>query len=525
MEHITSTAYKDQKPGTSGLRKKTKVFMQPNYSEHFLSGCLDILTKIGESFVIGGDGRYYSEHVIQLTIELAAAFQRPLTIFIGQNGILSTPAASYIIRKNKLSGGILLTASHNPGGIDEDFGIKLNCENGGPASELVTDQLYNYTKSITGYSILKLEKVAIDKIGVYKLGNVTVKVIDSTSDYLQYMQTIFDFPKIKSFVHEQQFTILFDAMSGVTGPYAKAIFKALGVENSTIRDIPLPDFGKGHPDPNLTYAKTLVEKVKANKIQFGAASDGDGDRNMIISFDQFVSPGDSVAVIAHHYKAIPYFKGGLKGVARSMPTSKALDKVAEKLKIPCYETPTGWKFFGNLMDADKLSICGEESFGTGSDHIREKDGIWAILAWLSIVAETKKGIAAILADFWEEYGRYYFTRYDYEQVSGEGATKMMAHLLTLQNEKDFKVDTFCYTDPIDHSVSDNQGVRLMFNDGSRVIFRLSGTGSSGATVRMYIDKYDKNYKLPDALQGLVKRALDISNLEAFIERSEPTVIT
>eukprot|EP00835_Amoeboradix_gromovi_P000873 NODE_33_length_32023_cov_0.217579.p4 type:complete len:525 gc:universal NODE_33_length_32023_cov_0.217579:15722-17296(+) len=524
MQQVKSVPFQDQKPGTSGLRKKTRVFMEPNYTEHFLSGCLDILTSSGDSFLIGGDGRYYNKTVIQTAIEMASVYKKPLTIYIGQNGILSTPAASYIIRKNKLAGGILLTASHNPGGIDEDFGIKLNGENGGPASEQVTDLLFKYTLKIDGYKIHKRDPIDLDKISELKIENLTIKIIDSTSDYLDYMKTIFDFNSISNFIKSQNFSILFDAMNGVTGPYAKSIFKSLGLEDCTIRNVPLPDFGKSHPDPNLTYAKELVDKVKANKIQFGAASDGDGDRNMIISFDQFVSPGDSVAVIAHHHKCIPYFKNGLKGVARSMPTSKALDNVAEKLNLQCYETPTGWKYFGNLMDAEKLSICGEESFGTGSDHIREKDGLWAILAWLSIVAHTGLSVKEILTDFWKQYGRYYFTRYDYEQVSAKDAKLMMDHILTLKGD-DFKVDEFTYTDPIDNSVSSNQGIRLLFRDKSRVIFRLSGTGSSGATVRMYVDKYDKDYLLSDALDGLINRALDLSKLPEYIHRSTPTVIT
>ena len=524
MQQKSSKPFLDQKPGTSGLRKKTKVFMGENYTEHFISACLTSLLKVGNTFVIGGDGRFYNTEVIQKTIELARALEKEMVIYVGQDGILSTPAASYLIRKLKLSGGILLTASHNPGGIDEDFGIKLNCENGGPAPESVTNELYEMTKKMNSYKIFELETIDVSKVHSITVGKVKVHVIDSTSDYLALMKSIFDFSQIANFVKQSNFSILFDAMNGVTGPYAKAIFKDLGIANSTIRDVPLPDFGKGHPDPNLTYAHELVERVHKESIQFGAASDGDGDRNMIISFDQFVSPGDSVALIAHFHKHIPYFKNGLKGVARSMPTSQAIDAVAKQLKLKCYETPTGWKYFGTLLDANAISICGEESFGTGSDHIREKDGLWAILAWLSIIAATGKSVKQLLTELYEVYGRYYFTRYDYEQVDAVGAKAMMDHLLQLKSN-DFSVDNFSYTDPIDNSIATNQGIRLLFKDSSRVIFRLSGTGSSGATVRMYVDKFDKNYKLQDPLKGIIENALALSQLSSFIKRNEPTVIT
>ncbi|KAI3646125.1 hypothetical protein MP228_009053 [Amoeboaphelidium protococcarum] len=556
---VNTQAFQDQKPGTSGLRKRVKVFQQKNYVENFIQSIITAggLCRSGAQIVVGGDGRYYSKEVIQATLAICAA-NEVNTVYVGQNGILSTPACSNIIRKYKLNGGIILTASHNPGGPDNDFGIKYNSSNGGPASESVTDKIYELSRSITEYQIADIPQIDLGKISTVNVGDMVVEIIDSTKDYVELMKRIFPFDQLKSFLSDgQSFKLLFDGMHGVTGPYARAIFvDELKLDDSCLMNCkPLPDFGGHHPDPNLTYAKDLVDKVKREKIDFGAASDGDGDRNMIISHDAFVNPSDSVAVIASNYKCIPYFaKTGLKGLARSMPTSASLDRVAAKLKVDCYETPTGWKFFGNLMDAQKLSICGEESFGTGSDHIREKDGIWAILAWLTILAaksqqqqqqtEAVVSINSVLTEHYKEYGRNFFTRYDYEEIESDKANAMYKNLLQLVegegreqfinsqhgNFKVVKADNFSYVDPIDKSVSKNQGVRIIFEDGSRVIFRLSGTGSAGATVRLYAEMYTQDESLygaecSEVIKSLVQVALKISKLPEYTGRTEPTVIT
>jgi len=478
-------------------------------------------------------------------------------LIIGHDGILSTPAASNIIRKYKADGGILLTASHNPGGPNNDFGIKYNMDNGGPAPEKVTDDIFSISKTLTSYKVLDAGELDISKIGDYTYGPLAVTIIDSVADYVVLVKEIFDFPLIKSFLSANpNFKVLFDGLHGVTGPYGRAIFvDTLGLPESSIQNcVPLPDFGGGHPDPNLIYAHSLVEAVEANNIQFGAASDGDGDRNMIYGKGAFVTPCDSVAIIADKADSIPYFKkGGVHGLARSMPTSAAIDQVAKAKGLPYFEVPTGWKFFGNLMDAGKLSICGEESFGTGSDHIREKDGIWAVIAWLNIIAfenQTKpgSGITEILQEFYGKYGRNFFSRYDYEEVPSEGASKLVANLDKLLNDPNFKgtvyqpsdqserpfvvagLTNFSYTDPIDGSVSKNQGHIITFEDGSRIVFRLSGTGSQGATVRMYVERYTDNpekYTQETAvgLASLIEVALKISNLVEYLGRTKPNVIT
>ncbi|KAL2269900.1 hypothetical protein VTJ83DRAFT_2084 [Remersonia thermophila] len=544
--------FSDQKPGTSGLRKKVMVFQQPHYSESFIAS---ILLSIPEGakdafLVIGGDGRFWNPEVIQLIAKIGAAYGVK-KLLIGQNGILSTPAASHIIRKRKATGGILLTASHNPGGPKNDFGIKYNLANGGPAPESVTNRIFETSKQLTSYKIANIPDIDIANIGTKTYGDLEVEVVDSTTDYVEMLKDIFDFALIKEFfATHPDFKVLFDALSGVTGPYGKAIFErelGLGPE-STQNCEPSPDFNDGHPDPNLTYAHELVEVVEKKQIPFGAASDGDGDRNMIYGAGAFVSPGDSLAIIAHHAKLIPYFqKNGVYGLARSMPTSGAVDLVAKKQGLDCYEVPTGWKFFCALFDADKLSICGEESFGTGSNHIREKDGLWAIVAWLNIIAGlgmanpgVTPSIKQIQKDFWAEYGRTFFTRYDYENVDSDGANKVVGVLKALVDDPTFvgskvgdrtvtEAGNFSYTD-LDGSVSSNQGLYVRFSSGSRIVVRLSGTGSSGATIRLYIEQhssdpatYDQDAQ--DFLKPEIEMATSLLKFKEFIGRDEPDVKT
>ncbi|KAI0311109.1 hypothetical protein OF83DRAFT_1069367 [Amylostereum chailletii] len=520
VKEIKTTPFEGQKPGTSGLRKRVKIFQQEHYTENFVQAIFDAIPLQGATLVVGGDGRYYSPEAVHKILQIASA-NGVAKVILGQNGILSTPAASNVIRKYKANGGILLTASHNPGGPNADFGIKYNVENGGPAPENVTDQIFAKTKTISSYKIIDLPAVDISKIAETTYGPLKVSVIDSVADYLQLLEEIFDFSLIKSFLqaHTSDFKVLFDGLHGVTGPYARAILvDTIGLPESSVQNcVPLPDFGGGHPDPNLTYAHSLVEVVERDNIAFGAASDGDGDRNMIYGKGAFVTPSDSVAIIADWADAIPYFKkGGVKGLARSMPTSAAIDQVAKKKGLEYFEVPTGWKFFGNLMDAGRLSICGEESFGTGSDHIREKDGLWAIVG----------------------------------EVPSEGAHKLVAHVDSLMASSSFKGKAytsastgtsfsiaggynFDYTDPIDGSVSKKQGQVVTFTDGSRVVWRLSGTGSQGATVRMYVERYvaaDAGAKelerdTAEGLKALIEVALEISQLKEFLGREQPTVIT
>ncbi|KAK9324219.1 hypothetical protein V1517DRAFT_318002 [Lipomyces orientalis] len=552
IQTVKTTTFEGQKPGTSGLRKKVTVFQQPNYTENFIQAILLSIPEGAENatLVIGGDGRYYNKEVVQLIAKISAA-NGVAKLIIGQNGILSTPAASHVIRKRKATGGILLTASHNPGGPNADFGIKYNLSNGGPAPESVTNKIYEVSTKIQSYEISAIPDIDLATIGKKSYGNLTVEIIDSTADYVAMLKEIFDFNLIKSFlVSKPEFKILFDALSGVTGPYGKAIFvDELGLPESSIQNfVPLPDFGGGHPDPNLTYAKSLVKKVDEENIPFGAASDGDGDRNMIYGANAFVSPGDSVAIIAHHADKIPYFKqGGVYGLARSMPTSGALDLVAKAKGLSLYEVPTGWKFFTALFDAKKLSICGEESFGTGSDHIREKDGLWAIVAWLNIIAGVGKerpgeeSIAAIQTEFWKTYGRTFFTRYDYEDVDSVGAKQVIDELAEKVKSKDTFVgssigglvvaeaDDFSYTD-LDGSVSAHQGLYVKFSDGSRIVVRLSGTGSSGATIRLYIEKHEPDTTLigldaQEYLKENIQLAVKFLKLKECVGREEPDVKT
>lgn len=549
VQEVTTTAFDDQKPGTSGLRKRVKVFEQANYTENFIQAILDGMPAPGakdSTLVVGGDGRYYSPECIQKIIKIAAGNQVKHLI-IGHKGILSTPAVSNLIRKRKADGGILLTASHNPGGPNADFGIKYNVSNGGPAPEGVTDKIYGITKTLKHYKMIELPEVDLSKIGPQNLGPISIEIVDSVADYLVLLKSIFDFDSIKAYLHGNPppLKVLFDGMHGVTGPYGRAIFvETLGLSDDSIQNcVSSPDFGGGHPDPNLTYAHELVARVDKENIGFGAASDGDGDRNMIYGKDAFVTPSDSVAIIADWaQEAIPYFKNGIKGLARSMPTSGAIDLVAKAKKLEVFEVPTGWKFFGNLMDAGRLSICGEESFGTGSDHIREKDGLWAVIAWLSILAAAEKrgikhGIKGVLQDHYQKYGRSFFSRYDYEEVDSAGASKMMAHIESAFGQKEFigsslssQTGNFSYTDPIDKSVSKGQGLFVKFADGSRIVYRLSGTGSAGATIRIYVEKYSKNEQEYDqdtqvGLKPLIEVALTLSKLAEFTGREKPTVIT
>ncbi|KAK7755600.1 Phosphoglucomutase-2 [Diatrype stigma] len=544
-------SFTDQKPGTSGLRKKVKVFQQPHYSEAFVTAILLSIPEgaEGSSLVIGGDGRYWNPEVIQYIAKIGAAYGVK-KLLIGENGILSTPAASHVIRKRKATGGILLTASHNPGGPTEDFGIKYNLANGGPAPESVTNKIYEASKTLTSYKIADIPDVDITTVGTKTYGSLEVEVIDSTADYVEFMKEIFDFDLIKKFFkNNPDFKVLFDGLHGVTGPYGKAIFEQeLGLSGATQNCIPKPDFGGGHPDPNLTYAHSLVDAVDKNSIPFGAASDGDGDRNMIYGAGAFVSPGDSLAIIAHHANLIPYFKkNGVYGLARSMPTSGAVDLVAKKQGLNCYEVPTGWKFFCALFDADKLSICGEESFGTGSNHIREKDGMWAIVAWLNIIAGlgeanpgTKPSIKQIQQDFWKTYGRTFFTRYDYENVDSEGANKVVGTLQDLVASSSFigskigdrtvtDAGNFSYTD-LDGSVASNQGLYARFSSGSRIVVRLSGTGSSGATIRLYIEQYSDDpatyaQDAQDFLKAEIQFATELLKFKEYVGRDAPDVKT
>ncbi|WP_320195060.1 alpha-D-glucose phosphate-specific phosphoglucomutase [Agrobacterium rosae] len=538
---IKTKPFQDQKPGTSGLRKKVPVFAQENYAENFIQSIFDSLEGFaGQTLVIGGDGRYYNRDVIQKTIKMAAAsgFGK---VLVGQGGILSTPAASHIIRKYKAFGGIVLSASHNPGGPNEDFGIKYNIGNGGPAPEKITDAIFDRTKSIETYRISDAADVDLDTIGTADVDGMTVEVIDPVSDYAAMMEELFDFAAIRNLI-AGGFKVVVDSMSAVTGPYAVEIIeKRLGATAGSVwNSVPLPDFGGHHPDPNLVHAKDMYDAVmSADGPDFGAASDGDGDRNMVVGKGMFVTPSDSLAIIAANAKLAPGYASGISGIARSMPTSAAADRVAEKLGIGMYETPTGWKFFGNLLDAGKVTVCGEESFGTGSNHVREKDGLWAVLFWLNIVAARKESVKDIVTQHWAEYGRNYYSRHDYEEVDSDAANTLVSilreKLATLPGTsygalKVKAADDFAYNDPVDQSVSKNQGIRILFEGGSRIVIRLSGTGTSGATLRLYVERYEAdasrhNIETQEALADLISAADAIAGIKKHTGRDAPTVIT
>ncbi len=541
IQIIQTQPFNDQKPGTSGLRKRVSVFQQPDYLQNFVQSIFNtIAAPAGATLVLGGDGRYYNREASQIILKMAAAngFGR---VLVGQGGILSTPAASCVIRKYQTFGGIILSASHNPGGRDGDFGIKFNTANGGPAPEKITDAIFACSKAIGQYRILQADDIPLDVRGTYALGGMQVEVIDAVADYADLMASLFDFNAIADLL-KSGFRMKFDAMHAVAGPYAREILlNRLGAPaDSVMNAVPLPDFGGGHPDPNLTYAHELVEILYGeNAPDFGAASDGDGDRNMILGKRFFVTPSDSLAVLAANAKLAPGYAGGLAGIARSMPTSAAADRVAEELGIPCYETPTGWKFFGNLMDAGKVTLCGEESFGTGSDHVREKDGLWAVLFWLNILAIKRQSVETLLKRHWVRFGRNVYSRHDYEGLPADAANGIMQHLrasFAHLPERKFgsytvrTCDDFSYTDSIDGSVSTAQGIRILFTDGSRIVFRLSGTGTDGATLRIYLEAYEPdpaNHHLDaqEALAEMIQIALQLSELKERTGRDVPTVIT
>lgn len=530
-----------QKPGTSGLRKKTRTFMEPHYLENYVQSIVDGIGGVnGQVLVVGGDGRYFNDRAIQVILRMLAANGASGAI-VGQGGLLSTPAASHLIRKRGTAGGFILSASHNPGGIDADFGLKFNGANGGPASEGVTAKIYEVTTTISAYHIADAQDVDLDKIGTTAIGEMSVEIVDPVDDYAALMESLFDFPKIRA-LFASDFRMRFDAMHAVTGPYATAILEGtLGAEaGSVINGTPSPDFGKGHPDPNPVWAKTLMDEMYGdNAPDFGAASDGDGDRNMIVGPHQYVTPSDSLAVLAAHAHRAPAYAKGLAGVARSMPTSRAVDRVAAAKGIECFETPTGWKFFGNLLDAGKVTLCGEESAGTGSDHVREKDGLWAVLLWLNILADSGQSVAKLMTSLWTDYGRCYYSRHDYEDVDSDKAHTVMdglrARLATLPGTQVGTLtvnfaDEFSYDDPVDGAKTTGQGLRIGFEGGARAVFRLSGTGTVGATIRMYLERLETapdalSQSAEDALRPVVDAALALSDLKSLTGRDGPNVIT
>ncbi|MCA3458631.1 MAG: alpha-D-glucose phosphate-specific phosphoglucomutase [Rhodobacter sp.] len=540
IEIVSTAPIAGQKPGTSGLRKKTPVFMRPHYLENFVQAIFDVVGARGKTFVLGGDGRYFNDRAAQVILRMAAA-NGAARVIVGQGAILSTPAASHLIRLHGTDGGLILSASHNPGGPAEDFGLKFNMPNGGPAPEPVTEAIFGRTATLKEYRILAAQDVDLTAIGRVALGDMTVDVVDPVADYAALMERLFDFPAICA-MFAAGFRMRFDAMCAVTGPYAREILETrLGAAPGTvINATPLPDFGGLHPDPNPVWARALMDEMfGADAPDFGAASDGDGDRNMVVGRGIYVSPSDSLAVLAANATLAPGYRAGLKGVARSMPTSAAVDRVAQALGIGCHETPTGWKFFGNLLDAGKVTLCGEESFGTGSDHVREKDGLWAVLMWLNILAVRKQSVAEILTSHWSSFGRNYYSRHDFEAVDAAKADAMATalrgilpdlagqhlHGLTI-----LSADEFAYTDPVDGSVSQRQGVRIRFTDGSRIVLRLSGTGTEGATLRLYLERYEAD---PDrfsldpqlALAPVIQAAHSLARIAEYIGRSAPDVIT
>jgi phosphoglucomutase len=536
-----TTPFAGQRPGTSGLRKKVTEFQQPGYLENFVEAIFLTLGDCsGRTLVLGGDGRFFNRNAIQTILRMAAA-HKVARVLVGRGGILSTPAVSCVIRKHGAFGGIVLSASHNPGGPDGDFGIKYNIENGGPAPEKITEDVYSHTQTLTEYRISDAGPVDLDQPGTTTLDGMAVEVIDPVADYAELMSRLFDFGAIRA-LFKRGFTMRFDGMSAVSGPYAKAIIEGmLGAPAGTvINGEPLEDFGGHHPDPNPVNAAELVTLMNGpDAPDFGAASDGDGDRNMIVGRNLAVAPSDSLAIIAANATVAPGYRDGIKGIARSMPTSTAADRVAEALGISCFETPTGWKYFGNLLDANLATLCGEESYGTGSNHIREKDGLWAVLFWLNLIAASGKPVGQIVQEHWARFGRNYYSRHDYEAVDAAAADRMMADLrarlpsLAGQTFGEFRVaqaDDFVYTDPVDKSVASRQGIRIIMTDGSRIVLRLSGTGTEGATVRVYLERYEAdpsrhNLDTQEALAPLIAIAEQVSQLKQRTGRQQPSVIT
>ncbi|MBN2751146.1 MAG: alpha-D-glucose phosphate-specific phosphoglucomutase [Rhodospirillaceae bacterium] len=537
---VSTSPFADQKPGTSGLRKPVTVFQQPHYLENFIQSVFDSLPDHeGQTLVIGGDGRFFNAEAIQVILRMACA-NGIRRILVGRHGLLSTPAVSHLIRKHRAYGGFVLSASHNPGGAHGDFGIKYNIGNGGPAPESLTDTIFENSRKISRFRIVAAPHCDLGRIGTCQLNNTEVEIIDPVADYAELMESLFDFKAISDLLKSPDFRMRFDAMNAVTGPYAKTILEDhLGAPKGTVVNaVPLQDFGGIHPDPNPTHAADLVAAMQgATALDFGAASDGDGDRNMILGANAYVTPSDSLAIIAAHAHLIPGYAGRLTGIARSMPTSRAADRVAAKQGVPCFETPTGWKFFGTLLDAGMVTFCGEESFGTGSDHVREKDGLWAVLYWLNILAKTRMPVSKILAEHWQTYGRDYYSRHDYENLDIATANALMHDLKTQSlNGKVFgnrtvtMHDDFAYSDPVSNQATSGQGIRVIFSDGARMVFRLSGTGTSGATLRVYLERFEPNPQAQDidtqdALKELIILSREISGIEARTGRKTPDVIT
>ncbi len=543
MQRITvqTTPIEGQKPGTSGLRKKTRVFMGAHYLENFVQAIWSGIGGVaGKTLVLGGDGRYFNDRAAQVILRMAAA-SGAKKVIVGQNALLSTPAASNLIRIRKTDGGIIMSASHNPGGPEEDFGVKFNTPNGGPAPEEVTNRIFEATRQVTSYDIVESQDIDLSLLGSKQLAGMEIEIVDPVADYAALMEMLFDFDAIRGLL-SSGFRLRFDAMHAVTGPYAKAILEeTLGATaGSVVNAVPLPDFGGGHPDPNPIWAKELMDTMFADDApDFGAASDGDGDRNMIVGRGIYVTPSDSLAVLAASAHLAPGYAGGLKGVARSMPTSRALDRVAAAKGLDCYETPTGWKFFGNLLDAGRVSLCGEESAGTGSDHVREKDGLWAVLLWLNIIAVRRESVADIMTRHWSEFGRNYYSRHDYEGVETNKANAMVDALRASLPGLPGKVfsgltvesaDEFAYDDPVDGSRSENQGIRVVFEGGARIVYRLSGTGTVGATLRVYLEDVEADpakmhRDAQDALAKVISAADEIGGIARFTGRTEPDVKT
>lgn len=540
MTDIQTIRYDDQKPGTSGLRKKVTVFSQPHYLENFVQAIFDCQPELtGGLLILGGDGRFYNDVAIQTILRIAAANGVSKTM-VGKDGILSTPALSNMIRQYGAVGGLVLSASHNPGGPDGDFGIKYNIDNGGPAPTSLTDAVFARTTVMQSYKSVD-GAVDLSVLGESQLGAMVVSVFDPVTDYAELMETLFDFAAIRDYL-ATDLSMIFDAMHAVTGPYAHEIFaRRLGVSKDALMNaIPLPDFGGGHPDPNPVYAKDLFARMFGEDAPgFGAASDGDGDRNIVLGRGVYVSPSDSLAVIAANAHLAPAYKDGIRGVARSMPTSRAADVVAEAMGIASFETPTGWKYFGNLLDAGQITVCGEESAGTSSDHVREKDGLWAVLMWLNILAVRRQSVADVLTDHWATYGRHYYSRHDYEAVAADKAQAVMARLesqltelpgTTLHGETIAAADSFTYHDPIDGSVAKNQGLRVMFESGARFVMRLSGTGTAGATLRLYLEAYEPKDGVHDAdlaqrLAPIAAIADELTDLRQTVARDAPSVVS